>query len=122
MSKIELVTTPAIASNTATVESDVCEGLAMEWRIDVLQADGVTPSVNTCTVTIKDNIFERTLFTKTGITGTLNFYDPYAEIMDSGGTAKALYKPFTLANQRFTVTVTSGTNGQFVKVWGKILR
>jgi hypothetical protein len=122
MSKIELVTTPAIASNTATVESDVCEGLAMEWRIDVLQADGVTPSVNTCTVTIKDNIFERTLFTKTGVTGTLNFYDPYAEIMDSGGTTKALYKPFTLANQRFTVTVTSGTNGQFVKVWGKILR
>jgi hypothetical protein len=122
MSKIELVTTPAIASNTATVESDVCEGLAMEWRIDVLQADGVTPSVNTCTVTIKDNIFERTLFTKTGVTGTLNFYDPYAEIMDSGGTTKSLYKPFTLANQRFTVTVTSGTNGQFVKVWGKILR
>lgn len=121
MGKLEAVITPAIAANVATVESDVCDGLVMEWRVDVLQADGITASVNTCTITIKDNIFERTLLTKTGVTGTLNFYDPFAEIMDSGGTTKALYKPFALVGQRFTVSITAGTNGQFVKVWGKIL-
>jgi hypothetical protein len=119
MGKLEHVVTPAIASNTATIQSSLCDGFVMEWRIDVRTSAGAA-SASTCTVTIKDNVFNRTLFTKTGITGIENYFDPFAEIQDSGGTATGLRKPFYLANQRFTVTITSGANTNYVEVWAKI--
>src|SRR5262245_8052696 len=120
MSKIEFVTTPAIASNTATIESDVCDGLVMEWRVDVLTSAGAA-SGSTCTVTITDNVFGRTLLVKTGVTGVGNFFDPSVVWTDTAAVATTTPKPFCLVGQRFTVTITSGTNTNFVRVWGKIL-
>lgn len=119
-SKIEYVRTPAIASNAATVESDMCFGLVMEIRVDVRTSAGAASS-NTCTVTITDNLFGRTILTEAGVTGASNFFDPASQWQDNGATNTGLYKPFTLVNQRFTVAITNGTNTEYVEVWVKIL-
>lgn len=121
MSKIEHVRTPAIATNAATVQSELCTGDIMEWRVDVRTAAGAA-SASTCDVTIKDNVFNRTLLAKTGVTGVENFFDPGAEWLNSSAVAQDQYKPFFLANQRFTVTIANGTDTDYVEVWGKIRR
>lgn len=119
-SKIEYVRTPAIASNAATAESDLCDGLLMELRVDVRTSAGATSS-NTVTITIIDNVFGRTLLTKAGVTGIGNIFDVGAQWQTNAAVATGLYKPFALANQRFTVTIASGTNTEYVEVWAKIL-
>lgn len=118
-SKIEYLQTPAIAANAATIESDVCEGFPLEFRVDVLTALLATSS-NTVTINITDNVFGRTLLTKTGVTGIQNFFDVGAQWQTNAAVATGLYKPFYLANQRFTVAITSGTNTEIVRVWVKI--
>lgn len=117
--KVEQVRTPAIASNAASVQSELCSGFAMEWRVDVRTAAGAASS-NTVTITITDNVFGRTLLTKTGVTGVGNFFDPAAFWTDNAGVTTSIPKPFFLANQRFTVSITAGTNTDYVEIWGKI--
>jgi hypothetical protein len=118
-SKIEHVKTDPIASNAAVKESNLCNGSVMEWRVDVRTAAGAASS-NTVTITITDNVFGRTLLTKAGVTGVGNFFDCGAEWMNNACVVQDLYKPFELCNQRFTVTIASGTNTDYVEVWGKI--
>lgn len=118
-SKIEHVRTPAIAGTVASIESNLCTGLAVEWRVDVKTAAGAASS-NTVTITITDNVFGRTLLTKTGVTGLSNFFDPAAIWTDNAGVTTGIPKPFYLANQRFTISITAGTNTDYVEVWGKI--
>lgn len=118
-SKVEHVKTLAIAATIASKESNLCSGFAVEFRVDVRTAAGAASS-NTVTIVIKDNVFNRTLLTKTGVTGIENFFDPSAEWQTNAGVATGLRKPFYLAGQRFTVTITAGTNTDYVEVWVKI--
>lgn len=119
MSKLEAVQTPAIASTIASKESGLCDGFVMEWRVDVLTA-ALAASSNTVTIVIRDNVFNRILLTKTGVTGIENYYDTAKEWQSNAAVASGLRAPYFLANQRFTVSITSGTNTEIVKVWAKI--
>jgi hypothetical protein len=120
MSQIEYVKTDPITGGGITATSELCSGKVMEWRIDVRDSTGAA-SANTCDIVIKDNLFERTLLTKTGVTGLANFFAPGDEWMNASGVAQDLYKPFVLISQRFTVTVTNGTNTDYLDIRAKIL-
>lgn len=119
--RVEKMRTPAIASNTATVESDVLIGFVDYIKIEV-RTSADAASSNTCTVTITDNVLGRTLLTATGITGISNLYPLRVQTKDVTGTAiSGNYALFSLASQRLTATVTSGTNTDYVIVYVVIM-
>ena len=119
--QLEETTTPAIASNAATVTSGLLTGFVMHIKLEVRTAAGAASS-NTCTVTITDNVLARTLLTATGITGISNHYQLQGQAKDAAGAAiTGVYVPFFLANQRVTVAVTSGTNTDYVKAFILVL-
>jgi hypothetical protein len=119
-SKIENITTPAIASNVASAESDLLSGYVDCIKIEVRTALNAASS-NTCTVTITDNVLGRTLLTATGITGVANVYPLQVQAKGVDGAAiTGIYQRFYLASQRLTVAVTSGTNTDYVRVYGVI--
>jgi hypothetical protein len=118
-SKIEGITTPAIASNVATAQGALLSGYLDYLKIEVRTAAGAASS-NTCTVTITDDL-GRTLLTATGITGISNEYPLRVNAKGTTGSAiTGAYQRFYLANQRLTVAVTSGTNTEYVRVYGVI--
>lgn len=118
-SKIEVVTTPAIASNAASAQGHLLSGYLDYLKIEVRTAAGAS-SGNTCTVTITDDL-GRTLLTATGISGLSNEYPLQVNAKGVTGSAiTGVYQRFYLANQRLTVTVASGTNTDYVRVYGVI--
>lgn len=116
--KIEQITTPAIdGSGDAVKESRPLSGIIGEIRIDVLVAAG-TVSTNSTVVVITDNVFERTILSVTlGSGGLKNLYYPLRKIDNTSGTTQAFYDSMSLASQRLTVTISSATATDFVKVW-----
>ena len=118
-SKIEYILTPAIAGNVASAQGELLSGYLDYLKIEVRTAAGAASS-NTCTVTITDDL-GRTLLTATGITGIANEYP--LQVQSKGVTGAAItgwYQRFYLASQRLTVSVTSGTNTEYVRVYGVI--
>jgi len=116
---IQIVETDAVSSSTATIETDVLNGLLTQIRVDVLTSGSA--SSNTATIALVDNIFERTIITLTGITGTKNFENIGAEFSDNTGSATGAYAPYHLQAQRVTINVSSATDGDTVKVFLKVL-
>lgn len=121
MSQVEIITTPAIASNAAAKQGEILTGFIVGIRVDILESDGTTTSSNTADVTITDNIFNQNLLVVTGITGIENFYNPQDERDNNLGVGQAGYQPFFLASQRLTVTVANGTDDEIVKVFARLL-
>ena len=114
LSRIEKVQTPAIASNAATIQSDVLTGYVDYIKIEVRTAAGAASS-NTCTVTVTDSVTGRTLLTATAITGVANEYPLQVQAKGvTGGAIAAVYQRYFLATQRLTFAVTSGTNTDYV--------
>lgn len=115
MSGAHPIVTPAIASNAATQTSDVLSGVLVGLVIDVFEADG-TESSNTCTITLSDNL-GRTLWTDTGITGFANYVMPQKAVVDTAGDATGSYAFQLVTNQTLTVTIASGTDTEYVRVY-----
>lgn len=120
MSQVIPITTPAITSNAATQTSDVINGLITRIRVDLRTAAGAA-SGNTATVTITDVNLNQDLLTLTGLTGIENTYCPQQEIADNTGTGTGLYMPINMITNKLTVTVASGTDTEFVRVFVELL-
>jgi hypothetical protein len=115
---IERVTTPAIASTTATATSALLTGYIEHIRLQVRVAAGTTSS-NTVTVTITDSDLGRTILTVAGISGLSNQYPIKVQSKGAadGAAITGEYEKMYLHSQRLTIAVTSGTNTDYVEAF-----
>jgi len=114
------VTTPAIASNTATIDTLPVSGLVLGMRFKVNTSAGVA-SVATCTITVTEvDGMGRTLMTATTVTGYSLWYNPQDEIDTTAGVGTGLYSPFAVTGA-IRITVTSGTDTNYVQAFIRVV-